>query len=180
MLKRIIQAFRNNYLIRTNPVRYAKKEGVNVTGKLFLYGARVGMFGTEPWLITLGDNVHITGNCQFVNHDGGTLILRNEIPDLELTAPIKLGSNVYIGYGSIIMPGVEIGDNVIIGAGSVVNKSIPANSVAVGVPCRVVKSLDEYKDKAIKNSLKLGHLKGAEKEKALKKYFGEKYVYFSP
>ncbi|WPC16106.1 acyltransferase [Riemerella anatipestifer] len=139
--------------------------------EIYIYGGKRGMFGTEPWLITIGDNVHITGNCQFVNHDGGVLVLRHLMPDLELTSPIIIGSNVYIGYGSIILPGVEIGDNVVIGAGSVVNKSIPSNSVAVGVPCRVIKDINSYKEKAIKNSLGLGRLKGKDKDLALKKYF---------
>ncbi len=57
------------------------------------------------------------------------------------TAPVKIGRNVWIGGGSLIMPGVTIGDNTTIGAGSVVTKDIPANVVAVGNPCRVVKKL---------------------------------------
>lgn len=52
--------------------------------------------------------------------------------------PVIIGNNVWIGGGTIILPGVEIGDNVVIGAGSVVTKNIPANKVAFGVPCRVV------------------------------------------
>ncbi len=57
------------------------------------------------------------------------------------SAPVKIGNYCWIGGGSIILPGVEIGDNCVIGAGSVVTKNIPANSVAVGNPCRVIKSL---------------------------------------
>ncbi len=57
------------------------------------------------------------------------------------TAPITLGKNVWIGGGSIIMPGVTIGDGTTIGAGSVVTKSIPANVLAVGNPCRVIRQL---------------------------------------
>lgn len=58
-----------------------------------------------------------------------------------LTAPVTLGNNVWIGGGSIILPGVTIGDNTTIGAGSVVTKDIPANCLAVGNPCRVVRQL---------------------------------------
>lgn len=50
---------------------------------------------------------------------------------------MTIGKNVWIGAGSIILPGVTIGDNTVIGAGSVVTKDIPANVVAVGSPCRV-------------------------------------------
>lgn len=55
------------------------------------------------------------------------------------TAPVKIGNNVWIGGGTIILPGVIIGDNVVIGAGSVVTKNIPSDSVAVGNPCKVIK-----------------------------------------
>jgi maltose O-acetyltransferase len=59
----------------------------------------------------------------------------------ELAAPIQIGSNVWIGGGAIVCPGVTIGDNTTIGAGSVVTKDIPANVVAVGNPCRVLREL---------------------------------------
>lgn len=72
----------------------------------------------------------------------------------------------------IILPGVIIGNNVIIGAGAVVAKDIPDNSVAVGVPARVIKTADEYLEKIKKESLHLGHLRGQEKDRALMRYFG--------
>ena len=56
---------------------------------------------------------------------------------------VEIGSNIYIGTNVIVLRGVTIGDNCVIGAGSVVTHDIPANSVAVGAPCRVVCSLDE-------------------------------------
>ena len=139
-------------------------------GGVHLYG-RVG-WGTEPWIITLGNNVYITDGVKFITHDGGTLLFRNKIPDLEITKPIIVGNNVYIGNNAIILPGVIIGDNVIIGAGAVVSKDIPSNSVAVGVPARVIKTTDQYFEKIKNESIHLGHLKGEEKDQALKKYFG--------
>jgi maltose O-acetyltransferase len=60
----------------------------------------------------------------------------------ELAAPIRIGNNVWIGGGAILCPGIQIGDNSVIGAGSVVTRQIPANVVAVGNPCRVLKSLE--------------------------------------
>ena len=56
------------------------------------------------------------------------------------TAPVAIGNNVWIGGGAILLPGVTIGDNVVIGAGSVVTRDIPANTVACGSPCRVVRA----------------------------------------
>ncbi len=57
------------------------------------------------------------------------------------TAPVTIGSNVWVGGGSIILPGVTIGDNTTIGAGSVVTKDIPANCLAVGNPCKVIRNV---------------------------------------
>jgi acetyltransferase-like isoleucine patch superfamily enzyme len=141
-------------------------------GSVFLYGRVV--WGTEPWIITLGNNVHITEGVRFLTHDGGTLLFRDKVPDLEITKPITIGDNVYIGNNVLLMPGVNIGNNVIIGAGAVVTKDIPDNSVAVGVPARVIKTADEYFEKIQKESLHLGHLKGEEKDIALKKYYNYK------
>jgi acetyltransferase-like isoleucine patch superfamily enzyme len=163
-------------LSRTNSYKYAKEIGVNLKGKAYFYGISSGCFGSEPWLITLGNNVHITGDCQFLTHDGSTLILRKDIPDLELTAPIEIGNDVFIGFRTIILPGVKIGNRCIIGAGSVVNKSIPDNSVAVGNPCRVVKSIDDYLEKIKPLSLEIGHLNGDKKAMELKKIFNVKHI----
>ncbi len=151
------------YLIIFGSVKYAKKIGVNVTGNLHIYG-KVS-WSTEPWIIKIGDNVHITDGVKFITHDGGTLLFRDIIPDLEITKPIVVGNNV------IILPGVTIGNNVIIGAGAVITKNIPDNSVAVGVPARVIKTADEYFKKITEQSLHLGHLKGQIKDNALKKYY---------
>lgn len=98
-------------------------------------------------------------------------MFRDIIPDLEITKPIVVGNNVYIGNNVIILPGVTIGNNVIIGAGAVITKNIPDNSVAVGVPARVIKTADEYFKKITEQSLHLGHLKGQIKDNALKKYY---------
>lgn len=157
---------------KIDPLGYARSVGVKMGHNVHFYGMKPSMFSTEPWLITIGDNVFITADVQFVTHDGGTLILRKEVPDLELTGPISVGNDVYIGIRTIILPGAKIGNRCIIGAGSVVTGEIPDNSVAAGVPARVLKSTDEYLKKASENSLHLGHLGAKEKEKRLKEYFG--------
>ena len=116
-----------------------EKIGVNCNSlnTLHIYG-RVN-WSTEPWIISLGKNVHITDGVKFLTHDGGTLLYRNIIPDLEITKPITIGDDVYIGNNVILLPGVNIGNNVIIGAGAVVSRDIPSNSVAVGVPAKVIR-----------------------------------------
>ncbi len=69
------------------------------------------------------------------------------------------------------MKGVKIGSNVLIGAGSIVTKDIPDNSLAVGNPCKVVKSSDELLEKLKSISLGIGHLKGKDKEIEIRKIF---------
>lgn len=112
-------------------------------------------FGSEPYLIEIGNNVRITDNVKLTTHDGGIWVLRNngKLKNADRFGKIVIGNNVHIGIDSIIMPGVHIGDNVIIGAGSIVTKDIPSNTVAVGVPCKPIETIDEYykkiKDKVL-------------------------------
>lgn len=115
--------------------------------------------------IYIGNNVEINMNCVFL--DCNKISIGNNVgigPGVHIygvthpvepkerlsdnsnfwksfTAPVTLGNNVWIGGGSIILPGVTIGDNTTIGAGSVVIKSIPANCLAVGNPCKVIRYL---------------------------------------
>ena len=145
-------------------------------GKVYFHTTPINMFGSEPWMITLGDNVHITSEVRFITHDGGTLPLRKETPDLEITKPIVVGDNVFIGVRSMIMPGVHIGDRCIIAAGSVVTKDVPSNQVWGGVPARFIKTTDEYLEKLQKESLHLGHLKGEDKAKELKKIYNITHI----
>lgn len=172
MIRKLFVTVYHTIYARWNHVKYARHIGVNIKGKLYIYGNPLHMFGAEPWCITLGDNVHITQEVLFVTHDGGTLLFRDRQPDLEITKPIVVGDNVYIGVRSIIMPGVTIGNNVIIAAGSVVTKNISDNSVWGGVPAQLIKTSDEYFEKIKSESLHLGHLKGKEKDQALRKYYG--------
>ena len=62
----------------------------------------------------------------------------------QYNAPVRIGRNCWIGAGAILLPGVSVGDNTVIGAGSVVTKDIPANVVAVGNPCRVLRPVGEH------------------------------------
>ena len=90
--------------------------------------------------VTFGDNVFIGPNCMFSTAGHPIdLVKRNE--GLEYAYEIKVGNNVWFGAGVNVLPGVTIGDNVVIGAGSVVNKNIPSNCIAVGNPCKVIKSI---------------------------------------
>jgi len=145
--------------------------GVKIGENCKIYGNSPNMWGTEPFLITIGNNVYITDGCKFINHDGGTLILRKRTPSLEFTAPISIGNDVYLGIETLIMPGVKMGNNIIVGARSVITKNVDDNSVMVGVPAKLIKSVDEYYESIKSKSLALGHLNRDQKEKELKKLF---------
>ena len=97
------------------------------------------MTSAEPWIITLGNNVHITDGVHFITHDGGTLLYREKVRDLEITKPITVGNDVYIGTGSVVFGEITIGDNVIIGSNSVVNKDVPSNCTVVGNPMKIIR-----------------------------------------
>ena len=129
-------------------------------------------FSSEPYLIKIGNDVRISSNVHFVTHDGGMHVIRQykKIP-ADLFGTIEVGNNVFIGMNCIILPGVKIGNNTIIGAGSIVTKSIPDNSVACGIPAKVIETIDEYYKKNKKNIFLIKNYTNEEKEIYLRKKF---------
>lgn len=112
----------------------------------FKHGDRCAFMGEviiDPghcWLIEIGDDVTLAPRVHVLAHDAST---KRELGYTRI-ARVRIGNNVFVGAGSIILPGVTIGNNVIIGAGSVVTKDIPDNSVAAGNPCKVITTYTEY------------------------------------
>ncbi len=131
---------------------YRKHLGIKIGKNTRITGKNIE-FGSEPYLIEIGDDCTITGGVIFETHDGGVGIFRKEYPGMNIFGRIKIGNSVFIGNRAIIMPGVTIGDHVVIGAGSIVTKDIPQNSVAAGVPARVIRTLDEYRQKALEKAV---------------------------
>lgn len=146
-LKKVMKSIYSFVSCKVNPVSYGRSLGVKIGDGTKIYGATPHMFSTEPWIIEIGNKCHITADVLFVTHDGGTLIIEEFADNYILTGPIIVGDNTYIGTRTTILPGVKIGSNCIIGAGSVVTKDIPDNSVAVGVPAKVVNTLEGYTEK---------------------------------
>lgn len=115
--------------------------GYNIHVGDFFY-ANHNLIITDGAEVRFGDHVFIAPNCCFTTAEH-PIDPEQRKKGLEIAKPICVGNNVWIGAGSTILAGVTIGDNSVIGAGSVVTRSIPANVVAVGVPCRVMREITE-------------------------------------
>lgn len=119
--------------------------GVKI-GKGSKIGATVDIDHSAPELITIGKNVWVTRGVMLLCHqrDLSQYEIGKPVMDCELVyKPIVIKDGAHIGIGAIIMPGVTIGEGAVIGAGAVVTKDIPAYSVAVGVPARVIKTFNQ-------------------------------------
>ncbi len=115
--------------------------GANITlGKNFYANFNCVVLDVAP--VVIGDNVLFAPNVQIYTA-GHPLDVKSRVEEgIEFGTPISIGNNVWLGGGVIVCPGVTIGDNSVIGAGSVVTKDVPANVVAAGNPCRVIRALE--------------------------------------
>lgn len=92
--------------------------------------------------VSIGDDVFVAPNVVLTTA-GHPIEAGPRVTGWEFAKPITIGNKVWLGTGVLVLPGVTIGDNAVIGAGSVVTRSIPANAVAVGNPCRVLRELPD-------------------------------------
>ena len=115
------------------------ENGLNISvGDNFFTNYNVTILDIAP--VSIGDFVMIGPNV-LITTVGHPLSPKGRRQRLAKAQPVKIGSDVWIGGNVVILPGVTIGDNVVIGAGAVVTKDIPSNSVAMGIPARVVKKI---------------------------------------
>ncbi|MGF3056654.1 sugar O-acetyltransferase [Microbacterium sp. YY-01] len=113
--------------------------GYNITVGDYFYSNH-NLVITDGAHVTFGDNVFVAPNCCFTTAEHA-IDPEMRKAGIEVAKPITVGNNVWIGAGVVVLAGVTIGDNTVIGAGSVVTKDIPANVVAVGVPCTVARPI---------------------------------------
>lgn len=104
-------------------------------------------FGSEPWLVRIGDRVTVTAGVVFITHDGSGWLVRDEKGRRFRYAPVWIGDDVFIGVNSILMPGVRIGNRVVVAAGSVVTKSVPDGTVVAGSPARIIMRYDDFEQR---------------------------------
>lgn len=138
VMKKILGKTKNNYWIEAP---FICDYGYNIeVGENFF--ANYNLVILDCAKVTIGDNVLIAPNVGIYTA-GHPLVAEQRNRCLEYAYPITIGNNVWIGGGVQILPGVTIGDNSVIGAGSVVTKDIPANTVACGNPCRVIREITD-------------------------------------
>lgn len=121
-------------------------------------------------MIAIGDNTTISFDVAFVAHDASIRVIRHLSggnPETVIYGIIEVGSNCFIGCRSTILPNVKVGDNSVIGACGLVNHDIPANVIAAGNPCKVICTLDEYREKHKEDFLYMVSLPYEEKKKYL-------------
>lgn len=128
----------------------ARRKGVNIGVNCKLNG--MPNWGSEPWLITLGNHVEISFGVAFITHDGATWVFREleRYKDVIKYGKITIKDNCFIGARTTILPGVTIGENSIIGACSLVRTDVEPNSVYAGVPAKKICSTTEYAEKCLK------------------------------
>jgi acetyltransferase-like isoleucine patch superfamily enzyme len=146
MLGTAVRKFIQTWRIHRDPVGYARSLGVHIGNDCRLICLTPATFGSDPYLIRIGNHVTITAGVRFITHDGAVWVFRERYPDVDVVAPIVIGNNVFVGTNALLLPGVAIGDNCVIAAGAVVTRDVPAGSVAAGVPARRIKCIEEYWD----------------------------------
>jgi carbonic anhydrase/acetyltransferase-like protein (isoleucine patch superfamily) len=121
-----------------------KRRGLQIADDCRIMGRP--FFGSEPYLISIGKGVTISGQVHFVTHDGAPWVIRRrpEYKHVVKYGRITIHENCFIGQRATLLPGVTIGPNSIVAAGSVVTKDVPPNSVVGGVPARILMDLDTY------------------------------------
>lgn len=155
-----------------SPEEYARHIGV-VVGENCLINTR--NWSSEPYLITIGNNVQITSNVYIHTHGGGNAV-RMLYPNFDIFGKVVIEDWVYVGAGSQIMPGVRIGKGSIVAAGSIVTKSVPPGVVVGGNPARVLCSIDEYIEKNVQYNLDTKGYSSNEKRNLLLSLPEERFI----
>jgi acetyltransferase-like isoleucine patch superfamily enzyme len=140
--------------------KYARSLGVKIGENCNI---ATKSFGSEPYLISIGNHVQITDGVRFATHGAGW-VLRVKHPDFDCFGKISIGNNVYTWNCAMIMPGVTIGNNVIVGAGSVVTKSISNNSIVGGNPAKLIGNVNAFETKLLPFNVRTKNLNYKEKK----------------
>lgn len=113
--------------------KYFRKKGIKLGEGCCIYS---DISSSESYLITVGNNVTISNDVQFITHDNSIDRLSSEVSDV--LGEITIGDNCFIGARAIILPGVTLGNECVVAAGAVVTKSFPSGSVIGGNPAKLI------------------------------------------
>lgn len=153
-VKTIVNLIVDKYKKRfSDRIDYSRKAGVTIGDGCKLND--IPSWGSEPWLIEIGNHVEVSSAVTFITHDGATWVFRDQEKYKEVIkyGKIIIHDNCFIGMKSMVMPNVEIGPNAIVGAGSLVTKNVPEGCVFAGVPARYICTVKEYADKCLEQNL---------------------------
>lgn len=134
MIKKLIKKL---FFKEESTIDTLRKRGVEIGENVDILDTFID--GCHGRLISIGNNVTITG-ARILAHDAST----KKFIGYSKIGFVRIGNNVFIGNGAIILPDTTIGDNVIIGAGAIIASNVPSNSVMIGNPARRLCSCDEY------------------------------------
>lgn len=150
MIPRIILKIKSIVKVVTEKayLNAAKNRGLNIGKNNRL--SEVPDFGSEPYLVSIGDNNAIASGVKFITHDGG-LFTVNKLKGYENVRDfrrISVGNECFIGLNSILMPGAKMNDRCVLGSGSVLTSTMPEGTVYAGTPAKFICTLEEYAEKA--------------------------------
>lgn len=136
------------FLCKGNRTSFLRRMGARIGKNCDIY-TRTGLFGTEPWLIEIGDDVTVCAEVTFLTHDGASRLFRKQCADMNAIygnrfGTIRILDNSFIATNSTLLPGITIGPNSVVGACSVVTRDVPPGMVVAGNPAKVICSLEEY------------------------------------
>lgn len=155
-----------------SPEKYAREIGVTIGKNCFI---NTRNWSSEPYLITIGNNVQITHCVSIHTHGGGQAIRKNH-PEFDVFGKVVIEDWAYIGAYSQIMPGVTIGEGALVAAGSVVTKSVAPHTVVGGNPARYICTTEEYYKRNEKYDLGTKGKSHEEKKKILLSVSDELFI----
>jgi acetyltransferase-like isoleucine patch superfamily enzyme len=169
-LKRFIEKLILRYGSQPMVIATLRRMGVRIGERCRIYTAH---FGSEPWLIKIGNHCCISNDVTFVNHQLNWPF-QDKYASLTGFDRIVIEDNCQIGVNVLILPGVTIGPNAIVGAGSVVVKDVPPNTVAAGNPAKVICTLEEYEAKCVAGHIDIPLDRDAARKVLEQRFWGDR------
>lgn len=144
MIREVLRLALNTARLYRDPVRYFRSQGVEIGEDVEIFGANLFTFGSEPYLVSIGNQVTVSHKVDFITHDGGLRIARSKYPGAYLYGRIQVADRCFLGAHCVLLPGARVGAGSVIGSGSIVAGEIPPGVVAIGAPAKPVKTVEDY------------------------------------